>query len=93
MEFDIKTRSALLKSAKWLFDDKVTNLIRESSAMDLKPYLDDMKVSLDSSLNGEITPGVEMSGKIDNILIDYIFPRSNYLFIRIQSTGSLGIKM
>ena len=93
MEFDIKTRSVLLKSAKWLFDKKVTNLIRESSSMDLKPYLDDLRETLGSSLNVEITTGVHMTGAVNEILIDYIFPRSQYLFIRINSKGSLGIKM
>ena len=93
LEFDIKTKSVLLKSAKWLFDKKVTNLIRTSAAMDLKPYLDDLKGSLGSSLNGEITTGVYMNGEVDEILIDYIFPRSKFLFIRIHSKGSLGIKM
>ena len=93
LEFDIKTRSVLLKSAKWLFDKKVTNLIRESSTMDLKPYLDDLRETLGSSLNVEITTGVHMTGAVNEILIDYIFPRSQYLFIRINSKGSLGIKM
>lgn len=93
LEFDIKTKSVLLKSAKWLFDKKVTNLIRESASLDLKPYLDDLKESLSTSLNGEITTGVYMTGGVDEILIDYIFPRSNYLFVRIHSKGSMGIKM
>jgi hypothetical protein len=93
LEFDIKTKSVLLKSAKWLFDKKVTNLIRESASLDLKPYLDDLKESLSSSLNGEITTGVYMTGGVNEILIDYIFPRSNYLFVRIHSKGSMGIKM
>ena len=93
LEFDIKTRSVLLKSAKWLFDKKVTNLIRESSSMDLKPYLDDLRETLGSSLNVEITTGVHMTGAVNEILIDYIFPRNQYLFIRINSKGSLGIKM
>lgn len=93
MEFDIKSKSALLKSAKWLFDKKVTDLIRESASIDLKPYLDDLKKSLSESLNGEIDKGVNMSGKIDEILINFIYPRENTLFIRIQSKGSLGIQM
>ncbi|NRA13184.1 MAG: DUF4403 family protein [Crocinitomicaceae bacterium] len=93
LEFDIKTKSLLLKSAKWLFDKKVTDLIRTSASMDLKPYLDDMKKTLSSSLNGEIATGVTMTGEVDEILIDYIFPRREYLFVRIHSKGSLGIKM
>lgn len=93
LEFDIKTRSALLKSAKWLFDKKITDLVRTSASMDLKPYLDDLKASLTTSLNGEIDKGVFMSGNVDDIIIDFIYPREHTLFIRIQSKGTLGIQM
>lgn len=93
IEFDIKTKSALLKSAKWLFDKKVTDLIRESSVIDLKPYLDELKISLSSSLNGEINKGVILTGLIDDIMIDFILPKKDSLFIRIQSKGSLKIQM
>jgi len=93
LEFDIKTKSALLKSAKWLFDKKITDLIRNSASMDLKPYLDNLRKTLGESLNGEIDKGVYMSGKVEEILIDFIHPRESTLFIRIQSKGSLGIQM
>lgn len=93
LEFDIKTRSALLKSAKWLFDKKITDLIRESATIELTEYLESFKGTVDTSLNGEVDTGVYMNGKVDKIFIDYIHPREDALFMRVSSKGSLGIQM
>lgn len=93
LEFDVKTKSALIKSAKWLFDKKITSMIRDAANMDLTEYLEEFKVTVDESLNGEVDKGVWMNGAVDNIKIDYIYPRADALFMRISSTGTLGIKM
>jgi hypothetical protein len=93
LEFHIKTKSALLKSAKWLFDKKVTNMIRDAANLDLEEYLKTFKATIEESLNGEIDKEVWMNGSIDDIKIDYIYPREDALFMRVSSTGHLGIKM
>lgn len=93
LEFDIKTKSALLKSAKWLFDKKITKLIRESSSLDLQPYLDTMKVTLNENLKTELTEGVFMNGKVDEMKINSIIPRGDELFIRVAAQGKLELAM
>lgn len=91
--FDIKTRSALLKSAKWLFDKRITEKIRLASALDLKPYLNSFKKTLSENLNGELTTGVFMTGKVKEIKIDTILPREDELFMRVSTTGTLKIAL
>lgn len=93
LEFDVKTKSALIKSAKWLFDKKITNMLRDAANMDLAKYLEEFKATVDESLNGEVDTGVFMNGNVEDIKIDYIYPREDALFIRISSVGTLGIKM
>jgi hypothetical protein len=93
LEFDLKTKSALLKSAKWLFDNKITSMIREAAAMDLTNYLESFKGTVDESLNGELDEGVIMNGEVEKILIDFICPRKDALFIRVSSRGKLAIQM
>jgi hypothetical protein len=93
MEFDIKTKSALLKSAKWLFDKKITDFIRESSSMDLDPYLDTLKSTLNENLRMELTKGIFMNGEVDQVQINSIHPRETELFIRISSNGKLEVSM
>ena len=93
LEFDVKTRSALLKGAKWLFDKKITDMVRDAAAMELAEYLDQFRVTVDESLNGEVDSGVYMNGAVKEILIDFIYPREDALFMRVSSKGSLGIQM
>lgn len=93
LEFDIASKSALLKSAKWFFDKKITEMIRTSTTMDLGTYLNEFKKTIGKSLNGEINTGVFMKGKVDEIYVDFIYPREDALFMRVSSRGSLGIRM
>lgn len=93
LEFDIKTRSALLKSAKWLFDKKITTMIRDAATLELGAYLDSFKSTIDESLNGPLDEGVFMNGNVEEILIDYIYPREDALFMRVSSKGKLGVQM
>ncbi len=93
LEFDVKTKSALLKSAKWLFDKKVTTLIRESAAMDLEPYLEELKKTMNESLNIDLDDGIRMSGNVEQVKINSIQPLENQLHIRLNSLGKLGIEM
>lgn len=93
LSFDIKTKSALLKGAKWLFDKKITNTLRDYASMDLAPYLDTLKTALDKSLNMELDKGVYMSGKVKKVMIKHIQPEADQLHIRIHSLGNIAIKM
>lgn len=93
LNFDINTKSALLKSAKWMFDKKITTMMREQAALDLRPILESMKKELDASLNMELDEGVTMNGKISEIDIRTIQPQGEQLHIRVHSLGKLGITL
>lgn len=93
LEFNIKTRSALLKGAKWLFDKKITNLIRDAATIDLTQYLDEFKSTVDESLNGEVDDGVYMSGNVNEIRINHIIPKEDVLFMRVSSKGQIKVRM
>ena len=93
LEFDIKTRSALLKGAKWLFDKKITNMIRDAATIDLTEYLEEFKSTVDTSLNGEVDDGVYMNGSVREIRIKHIIPQEDVLFMRVSSKGQIKVKM
>ncbi len=93
LTFDLETKSALLKGAKWLFDKKITNTLREYASLDLTPYLETLRTELNKSLNMELDKGVYMSGKVRKVIIKDIQPKSNQLHIRIHSLGKIAIKM
>lgn len=93
LAFDLKTKNALLKSAKWLFSDKITGMMRENAQFDLKPQLAEIKKTLQTELNREITKGVTLSGKISTIRVTHIHPTTKELYIRVNSSGELRLNL
>ena len=93
LSFDIKTKSLLLKSAKWLFDKKITESISAAASLDLSPHLDSMKTELNKTINMELAKGVHLSGAVKKVTISNVLPMKEYLFIRAGGTGTLKLEM
>ncbi len=93
LQFDVKSKSALLKSAKWFFDKKITNMLRKETEIDLSPYMETLREELNKNLSMELDKGVHMSGEVEKITIEMIQPRGNQLHIQLHSLGKLAIVM
>lgn len=93
VEFDLKTKNLLLKSVKWLFNDKITEAFKTYSSLDLKPHLDQIKTSVNKELNKEIQKGIFLKGKIDNVNIESIYPSNSSLILRVKSNGYVNIEL
>ncbi len=93
LEFDIKTKNALLKSAEWMFNPKITDMIRQQAKFDLKPHLESMKGELNKEINREITTGIILNGQLDKVNISAIYPLGEQLVVRAFASGKLSLKM
>lgn len=93
LQFDIKTKDALIATASWMFDKKITKMIRQEASMDLRPYLDSLVQSINENLNVELDKGVYLRGAVKSIEIDEIQTLANDLFVRIHSKGKLEVLM
>jgi hypothetical protein len=93
LEFDVKTKSALLKSAKWLFSDKITDMIRLNTVFDLKPHIETVKTTLNKQINTQIQKGISLKGNIQKVEMENIYPSEKQLIIRINSEGKIYLEM
>jgi hypothetical protein len=93
MQFDIKSKSVLLKSAKWFFDKKITDMLRKETEIDLSPYMETLKKELNNNLNMELYDGLNMTGKVKEITVELIQPMSDQLHIQIHSLGKIAVQM
>jgi hypothetical protein len=91
--FDLRTKNVLLKSAKWLFNSKITDMLRLNAHYDLKPQLDEMKKIVQKEMNREIEKGVTLSGRVESISLLGIYPGFSSLTIRVNSEGELSLSM
>jgi len=90
VDFDIETKSVLLKTAKWLFSDRILNEITKSSKQDLKPQLNLLLKELNKSLHFEQN-GFRISGLISHMVVEHLYPETDRLIVRVAATGTLGM--
>ncbi len=93
IDFDIKTRDALLKGADWLFNKRITSEITKFAQYDLGTLIDSSKQTIDAQLNQEWVKGVRTEGKIKNVELIAIYPMSNQLIVRANCNGDLAVKV
>lgn len=90
-QFDVATKSVLLKTAKWLFNDKILLELENSSKQDLSPQLNKLLTELNQSLQFSME-GFQLSGKMNSLKVNAIFPTGTELIVRATATGKLQLK-
>jgi len=93
LSFDLNTKNALLRSAKWLFNSKITDKLKEFAVFDLKPHLIEVKKSIEKELNREISIGIHLKGSIYDVSVGKIYPTNSELLIRVYADGKMSVKM
>jgi hypothetical protein len=89
LTFDLETKNALLKSAKWLFNDKITETIRKYSTYNLQSILTDAATKIEKEFNRKIDEKTAVEGKMKRLNVVSIFPLENSLLIRTNLVGKL----
>lgn len=93
LTFDLKTKNALLKSAKWIFKSKIETLLREKSKINLKEQFDKLKKDLTKELNRDIDKNTKLKGKINTMFLKDIYPQKDALIIRVSTSGTVSIEL
>jgi len=93
IDFDVKTKNLLLKSADWLFNKRITNEIARVSRFDMSTYIDTAKTLVNRQLNSEWRKGVKSNGSINDLKISGFYPLTEHFIIRSNASGNLAIKV
>ncbi len=97
MEFDIRSRDAVLKSAKWLFDKKLTNLLRDKAVYNLSEQIEVARKEIEKQLNTPLeydkNQFVHMKGTMKDINISTIEVGHDAIRIVAELNGNLSIKL
>ncbi len=91
LEFDLKTKSVLLKSAKWLFSNRIYSELEKATKLDLSTQFNDLKQTLDRNLRKK-TGDLILQGKTHDVSVVHIFPTVNYLYLRTCVKAQLNVK-
>ena len=93
IQFDLKTKSLLLKSAKWLFNDRITKKVENEAKIELKSLIQEAKKEITKALNQDLEKNIHLSGHVDSINIIDLYPLKKGLFIRSEINGKLKLKI
>lgn len=92
LDFDIRSKNTLLKTAAWLFNKRIVNELKKYSRFDLSSYINTAITSINQQLNKEWMKGIQSNGKMDEIKIVNFYPLREHLIIRSNCSGALSVK-
>ncbi len=93
LDFDVRTKDLLTKSASWLFNRRIINELQKYSRFDLSHYIDTAKTTINQQLNKEWIKGIRSYGNMNEIKLVGIYPKKDHLIIRSNCSGDLAIKV
>ncbi len=93
IDFDIRSKDAVLKAADWLFNKRIVTEISRHTRYDLSAYIDSAKAGINLQLNRQWMPGISSAGVIEDLSLVGIYPLTRYLVIRSNYSGNLAINV
>lgn len=91
LDYDLQTKNVLLKTAKWLFNKKIINELKNYTSFDLTQYYDTASKTLNTWLNREWTNGIRGSGSITDLKLTSVYALPQHLLIRSNCAGQLNV--
>jgi hypothetical protein len=93
LKFDLKTEAWMLKTAKWMFNGIITDLVRKRATYDFSKWIADGKARLQSQLSRDMGNNIHTDVTIDNLGIQQIFPTQEKMIVRTLSTGHVKVRV
>ena len=93
LSFDLQTKAWMLKVARWMFNGKITDMIRQRATYNLTQFIADSKTRIQQEMGRDYGNGIKANVSIHDLDIQAIYPTSEKLIIRTLSTGQLKVKV
>lgn len=93
IDYDIHTRNMLIKTAKWLFNKKISNELNRYAVFDIESYTQDLITQVNEQLNREWKKGISTAGEVNVINVEGIFPMEKNLTLRCSTRGTLSVNV
>lgn len=88
ISYDLATKSVLLKTADWLFDDRIIEEIGKASKQDLKPQFEKLTKSINDAFHYGFKE-YNISGQVNQIRVVHLVTRQDEMRLLITATGKL----
>jgi hypothetical protein len=91
LDYDLKTRNLLLKTAKWLFNKRIVSELKKYTSFDLSQYYDTATIAMNTWINKEWTKGIRGSGSVTDLKLTSVYALPQHLLIRSNCVGKLNV--
>jgi hypothetical protein len=91
MDYDLRTKNLLLKTAKWLFNNKIISELKKYTSFKMDNYYATAATNLNAWLNREWTKGIKGSGSVKDLTLTSVKALPEHLLIRSNCTGQLSV--
>jgi hypothetical protein len=91
LDYDLKTKNLLLKTAKWLFNKRIIGELKKYTSFDLSQYYDTASKAMNTWLNREWTKGITGSGSVTDLKLTSVYALPQHLLIRSNCVGKLNV--
>ncbi len=93
LTFDLQTKAWMLKVAKWMFNGKITEMIRKRATYNFSSFIADSKTRLQHEMSRDLGNNIHTNVTIQDLDIQAIYPTSDKLIMRTLSNGQIKVKV
>lgn len=93
IDYDIKTRDMLVRTAKWLFNRRIINELNKHSIFNIQEYTDTLVAKVSNQMNREWKKGIFSTGQVTSLQVAGIYPLRDHLVLRCNTKGELSLRI
>ncbi|MBP6410443.1 MAG: DUF4403 family protein [Pseudarcicella sp.] len=93
-DYELDTKSFLVKTASWIFQGKLAKNMQESMIFPIGGQIDDIKKQIQTQLtNNKISTGAVLTGNLLDLVPDKVYMTPNQIIAVINAKGKLKLKI
>jgi hypothetical protein len=93
LDFDLSSKNLLLRTAKWILNEKIISTIKEQAKFNIESELDKVKKHLQSELNKNNNPQFNLKAEIKDLDLTQVFLDDKNIVLRIQTKGDVSVSV
>lgn len=93
LDFEVHTKSVLLKAIEWIFHSPLQEQLRYKARLNIGEQLDGLRKEMNKNLNRELGSKAELNGYADSVDGETIYVTDTSIKARLKATGQASLRL
>jgi hypothetical protein len=93
LSFDLQTKAWMLKAAKWMFNGRITEMVRKKATYNFTKLLNDNKIRIQKEMSRDMGNNIHSDVVVQDMDIQAIYPTTEKLIVRTLLNGQVKVKV